>query len=417
MFKFVHAADLHLDSPLRGLSAWEDAPVDAIRSATRRALNALVDLCIRERVAFLIIAGDVYDGDWPDYSTGLFFSRCMARLQAEGIRVFLIRGNHDAASQITKRLVLPDNVVEFPAEAPQTCRLDELGVAIHGQSFAQRETRENLALAYPAPIPGAFNIGVLHTSAEGQEGHETYAPCRVDDLVHKGYDYWALGHIHRRQILHERPFVVYPGNLQGRNIRETGEKGCTLVTVDGDAVRLEHRTLDVLRWYVCEVNLTGARTEEDFLAAVCGEMGRMVAENPGSPLALRVRLTGRTSLHGRLMNDVQRFLSEVRNAAQMTAGDDIWVEKVKVETLPETRAAVTPGQQDALAALLASVASAGEDDTFLDDFLRHARDIQNRMGSALKSRGIVWMESREDVAPLLADAEALLLSLLGKEAD
>lgn len=412
MFTFIHCADLHLDSPLRGLSARPDAPLEQIRGATRRALSNLVDLCLREHVDFLVIAGDVYDGDWQDYSTGLYFSASMARLQSAGIPVFLIRGNHDAASSITRSLVLPSNVKEFSVQAPETHTLPELNVALHGQGFAQRVVDQNLALAYPDALPGFFNIGILHTGLEGQEGHEPYAPCRLDDLVAKGYDYWALGHIHKREVVHERPYVVYSGNLQGRHIRETGEKGCTRVTVDGTDVRLEPVWLDVLRWVLCEVDLTGVEDDLTFFASVCAAIDRVAATHPGYPLAMRVVCYGATRLHGRLLQESERYTAEVTNAAAHAVGDRLWIEKVKWTTTPPPQAAVESGQTDALHALLNTADACAQDREWIDEYVTEVTKIQTRLGTPARDSGVAWVTGVEDVAPLLDDARQLLISLL-----
>jgi exonuclease SbcD len=254
MFKFIHAADVHLDSPLRGLEQYEGAPVEEIRGASRRALENLVELAIAEQVAFVLFAGDLYDGDWKDYNTGLYFGRQMTKLREAGIRAFLLSGNHDAASQLTRHLRLPDNIKILSDQKPESVSLEDFGVMLHGQGFPRRVVTENLSAGYPKPVPHLFNIGLLHTSVDGREGHEPYAPCSLEGLLSKGYDYWALGHVHRREILHQDPWVVFPGNIQGRHVRETGPKGCTVVTVrDGRVLSVEHRDLNVLRWSVCDV--------------------------------------------------------------------------------------------------------------------------------------------------------------------
>ncbi|TFH42733.1 MAG: DNA repair exonuclease, partial [Lysobacterales bacterium] len=199
-FRFLHAADIHLDSPLKGLAGHEGRAAERIRTATREAFDQLVGFAIEEQVAFLVVAGDLYDGDWRDYKTGLFFAAQMGRLNKAGIPVYLLYGNHDAESQITRRLVLPENVNVFGSRKPVTFKLDELNVALHGQSFRERDVSDNLALTYPEPIGGAFNIGVLHTGLGGMGGHANYAPCSLGDLVSKGYDYWALGHVHHGEV-------------------------------------------------------------------------------------------------------------------------------------------------------------------------------------------------------------------------
>ena len=199
MFKFIHAADIHLDSPLRGLEQYEGAPVEEIRNAARRALSNLVDLAIRQEVAFVLIAGDLYDGDWRDYNTGLFFVDQARRLREAKIPLYLISGNHDAANRMTRTLKMPENVTFFSAERPETALLPDLDVAIHGQSFAKAAVYDDLSEGYPIVDSGHFNIGMLPTCAAGREGHDRYAPCSVEGLKAKGYDYWALGHIHLRE--------------------------------------------------------------------------------------------------------------------------------------------------------------------------------------------------------------------------
>ncbi len=414
MFKFIHSADLHLDSPLRGLAARPDAPKDEIRLATRRALRNLVDFAIEQSVNFVIIAGDVYDGDWQDYQTGLFFNSCMAKLRDYNISVYLIRGNHDAQSNITKRLVLPSNVTEFRADKPETHYIEDIKAALHGQSFKQREVRENLALHYPDKAPGYFNIGILHTCAEGEDGHENYAPCKVEELVSKGYGYWALGHIHKLNILHENPYIVFPGNIQGRHIRETGEKGCTLVTVNGQDVTIEHHSLDVLRFYICEVDLTNADSDEDFTSFVCSGIEELADANKGYMLALRIRLIGHTKLHGHLLEDMERYIHEVQNAATMIAGDRIWIEKVKFNTKPVERLQNSTLYRDAIGQLIGSVDTAVMDTEFIDEFLQHVKKIQSRLGAYVKQKDATRVESADDVYGLLNDAKEILLTMAGK---
>ena len=328
--KFIHAADIHLDSPLAGLAARADLPGDLLRGATRRAFSAMIDLALAEDVAFVVIAGDLYDGDWKDFSTGLFFAAEMRRL---GRPCFLLRGNHDARSVITSHLSLPPNVREFSSRTCETHALPDLGVALHGHSFPNRAVPEDLSAKYRDPVPGLLNIGVLHSSAEDPGEHETYAPCRLGDLVAKGYHYWALGHIHGRRVLHERPFVVFPGNLQGRHARETGAKGCTLVTCeDGRIAAIEHRCVDVLRWAALEVDVAGADAATlDRRIAEAARAAAATAE--GRPLLARLTLRGATALHGALLGDAERIAAECR-AAALAADADLWVEAVRLRTRP-----------------------------------------------------------------------------------
>lgn len=415
MFKFVHCADLHLDSPLRGLSLREDAPAEAIRSATRRALDNLVELCIEEDVRFLVIAGDVFDGDWQDYSTGLFFNACMTRLTTHDIRVYIVSGNHDAASTISRKLLLPSGVHRFSSDQPETFVIDDLQVALHGQGFKDRIVTQNLVPQYPLPVPGYFNIGVLHTSLEGHEGHETYAPCTVHDLTAKGYDYWALGHVHKRQVIRDTsPCIVYPGNLQGRHIRETGDKGCTLVTVDSGRIDLQHRSLDVLRWALCEVDLTGTLRAEDMVGRVMSVFQQTTAANPGYPLALRIRLTGQTALHGSFLAESEYYLNEIVNAAQQSAIDRIWVEKVIFDTQGEETGQSLPDRTDAISELDRIIQQTEVRPEFLELFASEMQTIQMRMPDYLRSEGSTVIASAEEVRELVSDARDVLVAMLAR---
>jgi len=327
MFTFLHAADIHLDSPLKNLAVREEAPVETIRGAARRAFDNLIELALVEEVDFLLLAGDLYDGSWKDYNTGLFFIDRMRRLRKAGIRVFLVSGNHDAASRITRALRLPDNVTHLSSRRPRTVQLEDLGVAIHGQSYPRRAVSENLALAYPDPVPDLFNIGLLHTALTGRPGHEPYAPCTRDDLIHKEYDYWALGHIHQREEVCRDPWIVFPGNLQGRHIRETGAKGATLVRVEhGQVCEVEFRELDVVRWSFLRLDCGDIHSEGELLERAGTVFQQKVDSADGRPLMLRLELHGPCPFHGELLRDL-RYWEHALEGLAIDIGE-IWLEKI-----------------------------------------------------------------------------------------
>ncbi|MFZ5774664.1 MAG: metallophosphoesterase family protein [Thermodesulfobacteriota bacterium] len=354
MFKFLHTADIHLDSPLLGLEGYADAPVAQIRQATRRAFDNLVELAIVERVAFVLIAGDLFDGDWKDYNTGLFLADRLGRLRREGIRVFMASGNHDAASQITRSLRLPDNARVFAADRPESELLAELGVVIHGQGYRTRAVTDNLAQGFPAPHPYLFNIGLLHTSLTGRPGHEAYAPCSLDDLRAKGYDYWALGHVHCREEVAREPWVVFPGNPQGRHIRETGPKGATIVVVEeGRVAAVEERHTDVLRWVHCQVDAGGCQRLEELDTLVREAFEQARAEAGGRPVAARLSIAGETELAARLHAD-QAALVENFRAIGAELGD-LWLEKLILRPARPAELAGVVGPDTPLAGLLRAI--------------------------------------------------------------
>lgn len=414
--KFIHAADLHLDSPLRGLAAYPDAPVDRLRTATRDALGNLVTLAVAEAVDFVVIAGDVYDGDWRDFNTGLFFIRQMGRLRQSGIPVYLLHGNHDAESEMTRGLELPDNVHVFSSRRTETFRIDALKVALHGRSFKVAATTENLLPGYPAPVPGWLNVGVLHTALEGNAEHANYAPCSIAELEARGYQYWALGHVHQHWIRQGTTTIAYPGNLQGRHIREPGARGALLVTAEGDAITgIERIEVDVLRWHALDID---ARPLEDMRGAAraAGQaMSRLLDETPGGrPLALRVTFSGGSPAHGALTGREALLRQEVIAQAVALDADRIWIEKVRIATAP---AAGVPGPAtadtaDALAELESLANSALTDADFLAALQSDLQDLLEKLPhdvlqaapelEALRQDPAQWLPGRvRDAVPIL----------------
>ena len=246
----------------------------------------------------------------------------------------IVTGNHDAESKLTKSLRLPANVHMLDTRKPETVTFDELGLAVHGQGYATPAVLDDLSAAYPSPIADMVNIGLLHTSADGRPGHEHYAPCSVDSLVQHGYDYWALGHIHRREVLCSDPPVVFSGNLQGRGLRETGPKGATIVVFGSDGVTLEHRAVDCVRWEQVEVDVAGCAGRDDTCERVATAIRDSVASAGDRLLAARVRLVGGSDAHFALAADAERLRYDVVAAGADVAAAQVWIEGVRLDTHP-----------------------------------------------------------------------------------
>lgn len=410
--KFLHAADIHIDSRLQGLEAYPGAPVDRIRSATRVAFARLIDLAIDEQVDFVILAGDLFDGSWRDMHTGLWTANEFRRLATAGIPVYLLRGNHDAASEVRRAVTWPENVFEFSCEAPQTVRLDALQVALHGQGFAEREEQRDLAAGYPDAVAEYFNIGVLHTSLQGDRMHDTYAATSPDTLVLRGYDYWALGHIHKRQTIREEPRIEYPGNTQGRHIQEPGAKGCLLVEVDERrATCVEFRALDCVRWQTLCVDLTDAEDREEGLARVREALAARHAADAGCLSAVRVKLEGASPLHQDLLSPQLReeFQAEIRNVANEIG--DVWVEKVLVETSPEIDLARLRSGDDLLGELLRSFSELRKAEDLVEQLGEHFEELARKVGLELQQSGID-LTDREQLGNWLDEAERIVAARL-----
>ena len=385
-FRFLHAADIHLDSPLRGLERYEDAPSDAVRSAPRAAFENLVELAIELEVAFVLLAGDLYDGDWKDYHTGIFFVRQMQRLEAAGIPVHLVSGNHDARSEITRQLSLPSNVTHYSDLGPQTTLIPELEVAIHGQSFTRRSVSEDLSEGYPQGERGRFDIGLLHTSLDGRPGHDNYAPCSVEGLRAKDYQYWALGHVHQREEVARDPCVVFPGNLQGRHARETGAKGCSVVSVEaGRVAAVEHHPLDVVRWARVEVDLSGVETALDAIESAADALGEAAVGADGRMLAARVVLAGTSAAHDELASQPDRWEHELRNAASAIGGPGVWIEKVAFETRRLRALESELERKDALGDLLRFVSDLDQAPLELAKLAESFNDLKKKLPAVLRT--------------------------------
>lgn len=394
------------------LTRYEGAPVDEVRGATRRALVNLVDLAINEKADFLLICGDLYDGDWRDYQTGLFFISQMAKLHEAGIPAFIISGNHDAANRMTKMLRLPEGVHLLGASEPVTLTIEHLRVAIHGQSFISQAVHCDLSENYPDALPGFFNIGMLHTCANGRQGHDPYAPCTVQGLRLKGYNYWALGHIHKSEILSEDPLIVFPGNLQGRHIGETGPKGCMLVTVDEKGFSSpEFRPLDTVRWEQCEVDLSGTASESAVLERVQDDLSR-ICGTTDLPLIIRLKLSGECPAHEQISSNMEWIENEIRAESIMLSGGRIWIEKIILETSPpaNTSALAATGPVAELFGLISELTSDPE-------YLQRAGDSLRKLWAKLPkevkdSEEAISPEDSNGISKLIGEVPAILLRRL-----
>lgn len=412
--KFLHAADLHLDSPLRGLARHDDAPVAALRGATREAFNNLVELAIEERVAFVLLAGDLYDGTWQDFSTAIFLAKKLGELDRAGIRVFGVLGNHDAQSKLTKPMEKPKNLTLFPAKAPRTEVLEDLGVAIHGQSFGRQHVEENLAAGFPAAKQGMFNIGLLHTSLDGREGHADYAPCKLDDLRARCYQYWALGHVHASEEVSTEPWVVFPGCLQGRYARETGPKGCCLVTVeDGWVESVEHRVVDVVRWADYEVDLGKVDSMQGVLDSACTALREILDDAEDRIVATRLRFVGASPIHAVLQGKTQWLRHRLLELAAELHGESLWIEKVAVATTSKLDRETVLAGDGALSGLARSILEVKEEPSAVRGLDAALATLRGKLpAEAFLAEEGLRLDDPEVVAMLIREAKELLVGKL-----
>lgn len=339
--RFVHAADLHLDAPFKGVDAGDPRVREALIAATLGALDALVDTCIERRVDFLILAGDVYNSMDAPLRTEFAFRDACARLDAAGIRVFVARGNHDPASSRTAGLAMPSNVHVFSPDEVERVVYERDGrpaCVLYGRSFRTAAETANFASGYVRDPDDELAIGVLHTNVGDRPGHGPYAPCSLDDLRASHMDYWALGHIHKPEVLSEDPPIVYSGCTQGLHPGETGDRGCTVVTLDRHGATLERVSTARVVWATSSVAAMGLDDIDAVRGALLAEIDRVVRDpaiTPGTPVVLRLDLNGRSAAHAALARPkvLDDVLADIRGAG-LSRDPWVWVDRLRDRTMP-----------------------------------------------------------------------------------
>ncbi len=385
-FRFVHTADVHLDSPLQSL-ALRDAELAAlIATATRETFAAIIDLCIEEAVDALLIAGDLYDGDATSMKTAAFLAGQLRRLPPE-ITVFLLKGNHDAQSDITKRLDLPANVKQFTGygEIHDLISRDGDAVAVHGVSFAGRHIKESLLPKYKPATAGAINVGLMHTSLDGSPDHDPYAPVAASDLGAHGFDYWALGHIHKRMELDRGGArIVMPGIPQGRHVNEGGPRSVTLASIAaGGAVATEERFLALAEFMRLDISVDACAGLEDLRTCLEPSFAKARAEAKARQSILRPRLIGTTPAAWSFRRDRALLLETARDIVQGHA--DLWIETLELEIAAPTASPDGAGPTlelgDDMTAALASPAFADDAAKIVDELRRFLpREASDSLG-------------------------------------
>jgi exonuclease SbcD len=330
-FRFVHTADVHLDSPLRSLALRNAELAELVGDASRQAFVAIVDLCLSEQVEALVIAGDLYDGDQTSMKTARFLATQMMRLHQAGIMVYKIRGNHDALSRISKQLTFPQTVTIFGGRAQTVLQTSGgLDVAFHGLSFANPKAPESLLPKYAAARESVVNIGIMHTSLAGSPGHDVYAPCSVAELQRHGFDYWALGHVHVRKVYPGTATIVMPGIPQGRDINEAGEKSVSLVTVRDDrSIEIEERAVSIAQFERVDVDLTNIVEWAEAVGRIRIALERTRDAVRSRHAVIRLRIVGTSPLSWSIIRDRDLLLAEAEQLGEHIG--DTWVEKLELD--------------------------------------------------------------------------------------
>lgn len=415
LFKFVHAADLHLDSPFVGVRSVQPAVADKLHGATFEAYNNIIDLCLSERVDALLVAGDIFDGADRSLRAQLMFAEGLNRLEAAGIRSFICHGNHDPLDGWEADIDLPAGCHRFGPTVTHVPAFEDNPnkVWIHGVSYPQREIRHNLTPEFGSAEPGPFHIGLLHANVGTDTGHDPYAPCSVQDLESTGFDYWALGHVHTRDIIkQDNPTIVYPGNPQGKHPNERGERGVYLVDVgDSGAVTTEFRAVDLVRWDTVSIDIANMQSDQDLLNTIDEKLSELRKSAEGRSLVVRLNLTGRGDLHTSLTRPgyTSDILAQV-NTDLMAQTPFVWCERIELSTgAGYDRDQLIQGP-DFVADLLKLSDEAQSDDDAISEMKDLLSPLYNSNSAARYLRDS--LPNDDEIRAMIADAEELCLAEL-----
>ncbi|WP_167746954.1 metallophosphoesterase family protein [Cohnella luojiensis] len=420
-FTFVHAADLHLDSPFKGLTKVPDAVRDRLRESTFSALQGLCDIVKREKADFLVLAGDLFDAADRSLRAQLRLQRAMEEITSLGTQVFVVHGNHDPESGRQAKLDWPQGVHEFGSAGvecrPAYSRNGELAAHVYGISYPTPAVTDNLALRFMKREGAPFHLALLHANVDGDPSHDNYAPCKLDELASAGFHYWALGHVHDRRILREYPHVVYSGNIQGRSIRETGGKGVYVVSVsESGSIDMSFRDIADVLWQETIVSIEGIDREQDLKNRLLSALDDSRKDAQGRPSLVRVRLEGRGVMHERLLqpNVAEEWVEDLRESLGAPEETEAWV-------WPESIVVRTGG--------LLRLEAIAEEEGFMGELIRRGLSAVNRpdMSKELLEEAMEalhkqprireWLDARshEERAEWIRQALELSLSLLRDE--
>ena len=415
-FRFVHAADLHIDSPFKGLLKYEPRIAQRLKEATFEAYEKLIDLCIAQNVNFLVIAGDVYDGADRSVQAQMRFRDGLARLHEYGIQSFVVHGNHDPLDGRLSRIRMPESAHTFGPEPEWvTASIAGTSVAqIQGISYPTQEVHDNLALKFAPPSEGLFSIGLLHCNVGGIAEHDNYAPCTIEDLSGTGIDYWALGHVHTRQTLKPaNPVIAYPGNLQGRQPNESGARGALIVDVDESGrTTSTFEPLDVVRWESLSVSIDGLSDLDALLDAAHVVIDEERVRAGGRDLICRISLTGRGPLHGDLSaeNAIPDLSDELRSSYAATT-PFVWVERISDRTGPQIDIDALTDRDDFVGAVMKRSIAVLEEDSSETKL----RDSLSNVLAQRRFSGILEMPDDPQLADIVDAARWELAELFERE--
>jgi exonuclease SbcD len=418
VLRFIHASDLHLDTPFRELTRWNRELAESLKDATFKSFARIIDLCIAREVDFLLIAGDIFNSEQQSLAAQLRFVAELHRLSKEGIPCYFICGNHDPLDSWMDQLQLPDRVHRFGSGDAESRFFEKEGVRlaeICGISYPQKKVTKNLAKRYERTGDAPFSIALLHGSIGATGPHENYAPFTKEDVLAKGFDYWALGHIHKRQELSGAgPAIMYCGNPQGRDFGETGKKGCLLVTLEeGRKPVTEFLPTQLIRFEIVEVDLGGAERINQIPERLNTAITAIEGYEDGAAYILRVRISGRTPLHDRLKQpeEVEELMLRY-NEEQSSAGRFTLIDRIEVATRSELDLERIARGKDFPAEILRTFADYDKDAT---EFAGLLQEIDGTFPA--RARRHIDPLDEDAIREILENAKWLLMDHLIKEED
>ncbi|EGP9128964.1 exonuclease SbcCD subunit D [Listeria monocytogenes] len=326
--QFLHMADLHLDSPFIGLSTLPQPLFSAIQESTFQSLERITTVAIKEAVDFVLIAGDIYDSEDQSVRAQARFAKEMKRLEAANIPVFMIHGNHDFIEKHKEKLALPSNVHVFSEQVEVMSHKTATGVSvnIYGFSYNERHIRSSRVGEYKIQGDADFHIALLHGSeVSSSEEHDVYAPFRVQEISRKGFDYWALGHIHKRQLLAESPSIYYPGNIQGRNRKESGEKGASIITLSEASTTIDFIGTSPIIWEEAVITLP----ENSEINAFYRETTKLLESYQGRSHSYFLHII--VKMENKQKIDTNDWLQMLQEEVEITDNTFVWIHKLTTE--------------------------------------------------------------------------------------
>ncbi|QGX66663.1 DNA repair exonuclease [Bacillus sp. ms-22] len=396
---FIHAADLHLDSPFAGMSNIPNQIFKRLKESTFQSARNMFDLAIDREVDFVLLSGDLFDESNRSLKAQLFLRNQFLKLQEHEIDVFIIYGNHDHLGGEWTPIEWPENVHVFLSSTPSEqsfYRGDQLAASIYGFSYNERAVYENMTSHYVKTTDAPYHIAMLHGTLAGQEGHDAYAPFQLQQLLSRDFDYWALGHIHKRALLHEDPMIIYPGNLQGRHIKETGEKGCYVVHLSENSHAAEFIGCSDVIFETLSLDITDTAHMTDLVTLVDKQMSRL--KERGIPHVVKIELTGETPAYIRLSQlEVLEELMAVLHEQEEEEDIFVWVMSIDCRTNED----IVYPEDSFLKELTSEIAQFDTYEELLSPIKRHP--TYRRLGKAL---------TKEDEVDIKEEAQRLLTEQL-----